>query len=160
MGSRRPIRKLLVANRSEIAIRVLRAANELGIRTVAIFSHEDRYALHRSRLTRPYLVGSGRQPIDAYTRHPGHRAHRARSAGRRGAPGYGFLSENPEFAEACIAAGLVFVGPSPEVMRSLGSKLEARRLAGESGLATVPATDALPTTRRRCAAPPRASDSR
>ena len=144
MGSRRPIRKLLVANRSEIAIRVLRAANELGIRTVAIFSHEDRYALHRFKADEAYLVGSGKQPIDAYLdiRDIVRIAREARVDAVH--PGYGFLSENPEFAEACIAAGLVFVGPSPEVMRSLGSKLEARRLAEESGLAVMPATGALP----------------
>ena len=144
MGSRGPIRKLLVANRSEIAIRVLRAANELGIRTVAIFSHEDRYALHRFKADEAYLVGRGRQPIDAYLdiRDIVRIAREARVDAVH--PGYGFLSENPEFAEACIAAGLVFVGPTPDVMRSLGSKLEARRLAEESGLAVMPATGPLP----------------
>ena len=154
MGSRGPIRKLLVANRSEIAIRVLRAANELGIRTVAIFSHEDRYALHRFKADEAYLVGRGRQPIDAYLdiRDIVRIAREARVDAVH--PGYGFLSENPEFAEACIAAGLVFVGPTPDVMRSLGSKLEARRLAEESGLAVMPATGPLPddaTAMRRAA---------
>ena len=144
MSSSRRIRKLLVANRSEIAIRVLRAANELGIRTVAIFSHEDRYALHRFKADEAYLVGKGRQPIDAYLDIEDivriARSVRADAVH----PGYGFLSENPGFAEACIEAGFVFVGPKPPVMRVLGSKLEARRLASQAGLAVVPATGPLP----------------
>ena len=144
MERRRRIRKLLVANRGEIAIRVLRAANELGIRTVAIFSHEDRYALHRFKADEAYLVGRGRQPIDAYLdiRDIVRIAGEARVDAVH--PGYGFLSENPDFAEACIAAGLLFVGPKPDVMRVLGSKLEARRLAQASGLAVMPATGPLP----------------
>ena len=144
MERRRRIRKLLVANRGEIAIRVLRAANELGIRTVAIFSHEDRYALHRFKADEAYLVGTGRQPIDAYLdiRDIVRIACEARVDAVH--PGYGFLSENPDFAEACIAAGLLFVGPKPDVMRVLGSKLEARRLAQASGLAVMPATGPLP----------------
>ena len=144
MGSGRRIRKLLVANRSEIAIRVLRAANELGIRTVAVFSHEDRYALHRFKADEAYLVGKGRRPIDAYLDIEG--IVRVARAARVDAvhPGYGFLSENPGFAEACVEAGLVFVGPNPRVMRLLGSKLEARRLASQAGLAVMPATGPLP----------------
>ena len=144
MGSGRRIRKLLVANRSEIAIRVLRAANELGIRTVAIFSHEDRYALHRFKADEAYLVGKGRRPIDAYLDIED--IVRVARAARVDAvhPGYGFLSENPGFAEACVEADLVFVGPNPQVMRLLGSKLEARRLASQAGLAVMPATGPLP----------------
>ena len=144
MERRRRIRKLLVANRGEIAIRVLRAANELRIRTVAIFSHEDRYALHRFKADEAYPVGRGRQPIDAYLdiRDIVRIACEARVDAVH--PGYGFLSENPDFAEACIAAGLLFVGPKPDVMRILGSKLEARRLAQVSGLAVMPATGPLP----------------
>ena len=144
MSNDRPIRKLLVANRSEIAIRVLRAANELGIRTVAIFSHEDRYALHRFKADEAYLVGKGRPPIRAYLDIESivRIARDARADAVH--PGYGFLSENPELAEACIEAGLVFVGPPPEVMRLLGSKLEARRLAVRSGLEVMPASGPLP----------------
>ena len=144
MSNSRPIRKLLVANRSEIAIRVLRAANELGIRTVAIFSHEDRYALHRFKADEAYLVGKGKPPIRAYLDIDSivRIARDARADAVH--PGYGFLSENPEFAEACIEAGLVFVGPPPEVMRLLSSKLEARRLAVQSGLEVMPASGPLP----------------
>ena len=144
MSSSRRIRKLLVANRGEIAIRVLRAANELGIRTVAVFSHEDRYALHRFKSDEAYLVGKGKPPIRAYL--DSEDIIRIASEARADAvhPGYGFLSENPEFAEACIEAGLVFVGPRPEVMRLLGSKIEARRLAIRSGLNVMPASGPLP----------------
>ena len=144
MARKGRIRKLLVANRSEIAIRVLRAANELGIRTVAIFSHEDRYALHRFKADEAYLVGRGRKPIDAYLDIAGilRIAREARVDAVH--PGYGFLSENPGFAEACAAAGLGFIGPPPDVMRRLGSKIEARALAEAAGLGVMPATGPLP----------------
>ena len=144
MAKRGRIRKLLVANRSEIAIRVLRAANELGIRTVAIFSHEDRYALHRFKADEAYLVGRGRKPIDAYLDIAGilRIAREARIDAVH--PGYGFLSENPDFAEACAADGLGFVGPPPAVMRCLGSKIEARALAERVGLGVMPASGPLP----------------
>ena len=144
MARKGRIRKLLVANRSEIAIRVLRAANELGIRTVAIFSHEDRYALHRFKADEAYLVGRGRKPIDAYLDIDGilRIAREARVDAVH--PGYGFLSENPDFAEACAAAGLGFIGPPPDVMRRLGSKIEARALAEGAGLGVMPATGPLP----------------
>ena len=160
MSNGRPIRKLLVANRSEIAIRVLRAANELGIRTVAIFSHEDRYALHRFKSDEAYLVGKGKPPIRAYLDIESivRIARDARADAVH--PGYGFLSENPEFAEACIEAGLVFVGPPPEVMRLLSSKLEARRLAVQSGLEVMPASGPPPATERRCVARRKPSVSR
>lgn len=144
MAKRGRIRKLLVANRSEIAIRVLRAANELGIRTVAIFSHEDRYALHRFKADEAYLVGRGRKPIEAYLDIAGilRIAREARVDAVH--PGYGFLSENPDFAEACAADGLGFVGPPPAVMRCLGSKIEARALAERVGLGVMPASGPLP----------------
>ncbi len=139
-----PIRKLLVANRSEIAIRVLRAANELGIRTVAIFSHEDRYALHRFKADEAYLVGKGQPPIRAYLDIESI-VRMARDAGANAVhPGYGFLSENPDFAKACFDADLMFVGPPADVMRLLGSKLEARRLAVQCGLQVMPASGPLP----------------
>ena len=141
----RPFRKLLVANRSEIAIRVFRAASELGIGTVAIYSHEDRFALHRFKSDESYLVGEGQDPVQAYL-DIGEVIRVARHAGVDAIhPGYGFLSEKPELAEACAAAGITFVGPRPEVMRRLGSKVEARALAVESGIPVVPASGALPS---------------
>src|SRR5947209_1469444 len=104
-----PIRKLLVANRSEIAIRVFRSAHELGIRTVAVYSHEDRFALHRFKADEAYRVGKPGEPIRAYLDIPGKvtlaRQHQVDAVH----PGYGFLSENPAFAQACRDAGLVFV---------------------------------------------------
>ncbi|MCL8208783.1 MAG: hypothetical protein K6V97_12040, partial [Actinomycetia bacterium] len=103
------ITKLLVANRSEIAIRVFRSAHELGIRTVAIYSHEDRYALHRFKADEAYRVGRPGEPIRSYLDIPGIIAV-AREHGVDGIhPGYGFLSENPELARACAAAGITFV---------------------------------------------------
>jgi pyruvate carboxylase len=140
----KPFRKLLVANRSEIAIRVFRAANELGLRTVAVYSHEDRFALHRFKADESYLIGQGREPVQAYLDiedilRVAHDAHVDAIH-----PGYGFLSENPDFARACAAAGIAFVGPPPEVMESLGSKVSARELAEQAGIPVVPATGALP----------------
>ena len=149
MNSNRRIRKLLVANRSEIAIRVLRAANELGIKTVAIFSHEDRYALHRFKADEAYLVGKGKRPIDAYLDIEDIVRIACEARADAVHPGYGFLSENPAFAEACTDAGLVFVGPQPDVMRLLGSKLEARHLATRSGLDVMPASGPLPDDEAR-----------
>jgi pyruvate carboxylase len=138
------IRSLLVANRSEIAIRVFRAATELGIRTVAVFANEDRFSLHRFKADESYLVGAGLKPIAAYL-DIGEILRVAREAEVDAIhPGYGFLSENPEFAAACREAGRLFVGPSPEVLRTMGNKVAARNLAMASGVPVVPATGALP----------------
>jgi pyruvate carboxylase len=137
-------RKLLVANRSEIAIRVLRAATELGIRTVAVYSHEDRFSLHRFKADEAYHVGAGQDPIRAYL-DIDEVLRIAHDAGADAIhPGYGFLSENPELADGCAAAGITFIGPRADVMRLLGSKLEARRLAQRADIPVIPATDALP----------------
>src|SRR5262249_51207767 len=120
---------LLVANRGEIAIRVMRAANELGIRTVAIYSQEDRFSLHRTKSDEAYLVGRNKGPVEAYLDiHDILRIAREANVDAIH-PGYGFLSENPEFAEACAAAGIVFIGPRPDTMRSLATTRSARNLA-------------------------------
>lgn len=152
---RRQITKLLVANRSEIAIRVLQAANELGIRTVAIFSEADRLSLHRVKADESYQVGAGRTPLEAYLSID----EVIRVANETGAdavhPGYGFLSENPELAKACAAVGLSFVGPSAEVLKTFGNKVSARALASSVGVPVILATDPLPndvTEIRRVAA--------
>jgi len=138
------IRKLLVANRSEISIRVMRAAAELGIRTVAIFAHEDRFSLHRFKADESYLVGKGKKPIEAYLDIEDV-LRIAREAGVDAIhPGYGFLSENPEFAQACADAGIIFVGPTPRAMNMLGNKISAREAASAAGVPIMPATDALP----------------
>ncbi len=138
------IRKLLVANRGEIAIRVMRAATELGIRTVSVHSHEDRFALHRFKADESYWIGRSKRPVEAYLDIEDMVAI-ARMAGADAVhPGYGFLSENPDFAEACAAAGLIFIGPPAAVMRRLGNKISARALAQEAGVPVVPASGPLP----------------
>ncbi|MGH8906057.1 MAG: pyruvate carboxylase [Egibacteraceae bacterium] len=140
----RKIRKLLVANRSEIAIRVFRASTELGIRTVAVYSRQDRFSLHRFKADESYLVGGGQEPVRAYLGIE----EIIRIASEVGVdaihPGYGFLAENPEFAEACLNSGIVFVGPPPQVMVQLGNKVEARAVASAAGVPVMPATTALP----------------
>lgn len=144
------ISKILVANRSEIAIRVFRAANELGIKTVAIWAEEDKLALHRFKADESYQVGRGPHlerdlgPIESYLSID----EIIRVAKLSGAdaihPGYGLLSESPEFAEACAENGIIFIGPKPETMRQLGNKVAARNLAISIGVPVVPATDPLP----------------
>ncbi|CAG0948129.1 pyruvate carboxylase [Burkholderiales bacterium] len=138
------IRSLLVANRSEIAIRVMRAAAEMGMRTVSVFSNEDRFALHRFKADESYLVGAGKKPIAAYLDIEDILRVAREAEVDAIHPGYGFLSENPDFAMACASAGIVFVGPSPEVMHTLGNKVAARELAQSAGVPVVPATGALP----------------
>jgi pyruvate carboxylase len=144
------IRKILVANRSEIAIRVFRAANELDIKTVAVWAEEDKYALHRFKADESYQIGRGDHlakdmgPIESYLSID----EIIRVALESGAdaihPGYGLLSESPEFADACAEHGLMFIGPSPDTMRRLGNKVAARNLAIEVGVPVIPATDPLP----------------
>src|SRR5437879_4302141 len=129
-----PIRKLLVANRSEIAIRVFRSAHELGIRTVAIYSHEDRFALHRFKADEAYQVGKPGEPIRVYLDIAGIIALARQYQVDAVHPGYGFLSENPQFARACRDAGLVFVGPRVEILEQLGDKVVARHIAQKAGV--------------------------
>src|SRR6476620_9368846 len=137
----KPIRKLLVANRSEIAIRVFRSAHELGIGTVAIYSHEDRFALHRFKADEAYHVGKPGEPIRAYLDVPGI-VQLARDVGVDAVhPGYGFLSENATFARACAAAGIAFVGPRPEVLEQLGDKVTARGIAKKAGVPVLSGGD-------------------
>ena len=138
------IRKLLVANRGEIAIRIMRAASEMDIGTVSVFSREDRFALHRFKADESYLIGADKGPIEAYLDIAD--VIRIARESRVDAihPGYGFLSENPDFAEACLEAGIVFIGPSADTMRRLGNKVSARALAVEAGVAVMPASAPLP----------------
>src|SRR5215471_1371039 len=137
----RKIEKLLAANRSEIAIRIFRAANELGLRTVAVYSNEDRLALHRFKADEAYLIGKGKGPVEAYLDIPGIVAI-AKSKGVDAIhPGYGFLSENAAFARACDKAGITFIGPTPELLELLGDKTAARRLATSAGIPVVPGTE-------------------
>jgi len=135
--------KLLVANRGEIAIRIFRTAHELSLQTVAVYSHEDRLSMHRQKADEAYLIGRRGQytPVGAYLagdeiikialEHGVQLVH----------PGYGFLSENADFARAVERAGLVFVGPTPETIEALGDKVSARKLAMQCGVPVVPGTE-------------------
>ena len=126
------IRKLLVANRSEIAIRVFRTAHELGIRTVAIYSHEDRYALHRFKADESYQIGRPGEPIRTYLDIDSIVSVAQQYGVDAIHPGYGFLSENPALARACRDAGVIFCGPPPEILEKLGDKIEARAIATQA----------------------------
>src|SRR6516164_2674123 len=141
MKKHRPIRKLLAANRSEIAIRIFRAANELGLRTVAIYSQEDRLALHRFKADEAYQVGAGKGPVEAYLDIPGIMAIAKGHDVDAIHPGYGFLSENPALARACAKAGITFIGPTPELLELLGDKTAARGLAIRAGVPVLPGTE-------------------
>ena len=138
------IKRILIANRGEIAIRVIRAAKEMGIGTVGIFSEEDRLALHRFKPDQSYQVGIGSGPVEAYL--DGADILRAAVESECDAlhPGYGFLSENADFAEQCERQGISFIGPNPDVLRDLGNKVEARELAVKTGIPVMPASGPLP----------------
>jgi pyruvate carboxylase len=145
------IRSVLVANRGEIAIRVMRAASELGLRTVAIYSQEDRFSLHRTKADEAYLVGRDKSPVDAYL-DIDDLLRIAREAHVDAIhPGYGFLAENPQFAQACAQAGIIFIGPAPQTMRTLGNKVTARNLASSVKVPVMPATPPLPADLEACA---------
>ncbi len=135
--------KILIANRGEIAIRVMRAANELGKRTVAVYAEEDKLGLHRFKADEAYRIGEGLGPVAAYLSIP----EIIRVAKESGAdaihPGYGLLSENPDFVDACTQAGITFIGPSADTMRALGDKASARRVAIQAGVPVIPATEVL-----------------
>ncbi len=135
--------KILIANRGEIAIRVMRAANELGKRTVAVYAEEDKLGLHRFKADEAYRIGEGMGPVAAYLSIP----EIIRVAKDCGAdaihPGYGLLSENPEFVDACAANGITFIGPKAETMRALGDKASARKVAIAAGVPVIPATEVL-----------------
>src|SRR5213082_3260420 len=141
MKKTKPIRKLLAANRSEIAIRIFRAANELYLRSVAIYSQEDRLSLHRFKADEAYQVGVGKGPVEAYLDIAGIVALAKEKSVDAIHPGYGFLSENPAFARACEKASITFVGPPPKLLELLGDKTAARRLATSAGVPVLPGTE-------------------
>jgi pyruvate carboxylase len=136
-------KKILIANRGEIAIRVMRAANELGKKTVAVYAEEDKLGLHRFKADEAYRIGEGLGPVAAYLSIP----EIIRIAKQSGAdaihPGYGLLSENPDLIDACVANGITFIGPRADTMRALGDKASARRVAIEAGVPVIPATEVL-----------------
>ncbi|MFN0168727.1 MAG: pyruvate carboxylase [Bryobacteraceae bacterium] len=135
------MRKLLALNRSEIAIRIMRAATELGLRTVAIYSKEDKLSLHRFKADEAYEVGEGKGPVQAYLDVDGIVTLALEKGVEFIHPGYGFLSENPALARACERAGITFVGPSGDLLELLGDKTAARTLAQKAGVPVVPGTE-------------------
>ncbi|XP_017093765.2 pyruvate carboxylase, mitochondrial isoform X1 [Drosophila bipectinata] len=143
----KPIRSVLVANRGEIAIRVFRACTELGIKSVAVYSEQDKMHMHRQKADESYMVGKGLPPVEAYLSIP--EIIRVCKENDIDAvhPGYGFLSERSDFAQAVIDAGLRFIGPSPKVVQNMGDKVAARVAAIEAGVPIVPGTDGPVTSK-------------
>ncbi|MDA8344962.1 MAG: pyruvate carboxylase [Thermaerobacter sp.] len=137
----RPFRKVLVANRGEVAIRIFRACTELGIQTVAVYHHEDRNSLYRLKADEAYRVGDGLSPVEAYLDVEGLVGLAQDLRVDAIHPGYGFLSESAEFARACAGAGIAFIGPSPEILEAFGDKAMARRIAQQAGVPVLPGTD-------------------
>ncbi len=135
------MKKLLALNRGEIAIRILRAANELGLRTVAVYSQEDRLSLHHFKADEAYLIGEGKGPVQAYLDVEGIVKLAAEKEVDAIHPGYGFLAENPALPIACEKYGITFVGPSAQILESLGDKTAARKLAQEAKIPVVPGTE-------------------
>jgi len=148
------IRRLLVANRGEIATRIFRSTHELGIRTIALYSHEDRFALHRFKADEAYRVGRPGEPLRSYLDIESIVATAARVGADAIHPGYGFLSESPEFARAIREAGMVFVGPRTETLEQLGDKTAARAIAKAAGVPVLegsPALDSVEEARQAAA---------
>ena len=132
------INKVLVANRGEIAIRIFRACSELGIKSVGIYSKEDKYGLFRTKADESYLIGEDKGPIDAYLD-----IDRIIDLAKRKNvdaihPGYGFLSENPEFVRKCEENGIKFIGPTADIMSMMGDKINSKQIAKEVEVATIP----------------------
>ncbi|MCW9048911.1 MAG: pyruvate carboxylase [Deltaproteobacteria bacterium] len=134
-------KKIMAANRGEIAIRIFRACTELGIATVAIYSEQDRLSLHRYKADEAYLIGQGKGPIDAYLGIDEIIALARKKDVDAIHPGYGFLSENADFSEACERAGIAFIGPTPDIQRRLGDKVSGRQVALEAEVPIVPGTE-------------------
>ncbi|MDD3295220.1 MAG: pyruvate carboxylase, partial [Geobacteraceae bacterium] len=138
---KRIFKKVLAANRGEIAIRIFRACNELGIGTIAVYSQEDKLSLYRYKADEAYLIGKGKSPVDAYLGID-ELINLAKDKGADAIhPGYGFLSENPVFAEKCEEAGIVFIGPTAEMQRKVGDKIAARRVAMAASVPVIPGTE-------------------
>lgn len=135
------INKILVANRGEIAIRIFRACSELGIKSVGIYSKEDKYSLFRTKADESYLIGEDKGPIDAYLDIDGI-IELAKSKNVDAIhPGYGFLSENPEFVKKCEENGIIFIGPSAEIMNMMGDKINSKQIAKQANVPTIPGVD-------------------
>ena len=136
--------KILIANRGEIAIRVMRAANEMGKSTVAVFAKEDKLSLHRFKADEAYEIGEGLGPVASYLNINEIISVAIKAGADAIHPGYGLLSEKPEFARACNKAGVSFIGPTAEIMENLGNKANARKIAEKAGVPVIPASNILP----------------
>ncbi len=137
----RNFKKILIANRGEIAIRIIRSCQELGIRTVAIYSKEDKLALFRTKADESYLIGLNRGPVEAYLNIEEIIGLALKKGVDAIHPGYGFLAENPEFAQKCEDSGLEFIGPTAKMMDQLGDKIKSKLLAHKVGVATIPGVE-------------------
>ena len=137
----RPVKKLMAANRSEIAVRIFRAGTELDLRTVAVFAQEDRFCIHRYKADEAYQIGAGKGPVAAYLDIESIIGLAKEKGIDAIHPGYGFLSENPNFARACEKAGIIFVGPRSELLEMMGDKTAARAVAQKIGVPVLPGTD-------------------
>src|ERR1035441_7372958 len=146
------MQKLLALNRGEIAIRIMRAATEAGLRTVGIYSKEDRLSLHRFKADEAYQIGAGLGPVQAYLDVDGIVALAKEKGVDAIHPGYGFLSENPALPRACEAAGITFVGPSAQLLETLGDKTAARKLAERAQVPVVPGSQDPVSDRRKARA--------
>ncbi len=148
-------KRLLVANRGEIAIRIFRAATELNMQTIAIYSHEDRFSGHRFKADEAYKVGTKGDPLGAYLNWQDIIKVAIDKKADMIHPGYGFLSENPDFAQACADNGILFCGPSARILHLFGNKLEAKKVALQAGVAVIPGTESevetLEEAREYCA---------
>ena len=134
------MKKLLAANRSEIAVRIFRSATELGSRTVALYAHEDRFGVHRFKADEAYLLARGKGPVAAYLDIDTIIEIAKDNDVELIHPGYGFLSENADFAQACEDNGITFVGPNPKLLKRMGDKIEARKIADKADVPTLPGT--------------------
>lgn len=145
-----PIKKVLVANRGEIAIRVIRACSELGIKTVAIYSEEDYLSLHRIKADEAFQTGKGKGPVEAYLDIEGIISLAKDNDVDAIHPGYGFLSENEDFSAACRDAGIIFIGPTPDAIEKMGNKSEARNIAISQDVPVIPGTEEPITSIETC----------
>jgi len=134
-------KKVLIANRGEIAIRIIRACHELNIRTVSVYSKEDKLALFRTKSDESYLIGNNKGPVEAYLSIEEIISLAIKKGVDAIHPGYGFLAENPEFAQKCIESGIEFIGPTPEMMDKLGDKIKSKLIAQSIGVPTIPGVE-------------------
>ena len=141
MSMLKKFNKILVANRGEIAIRIFRACSELGIKSVGIYSSEDKYSLFRTKADESYLIGEDKGPVDAYLDIDGIIELAKKKNVDAIHPGYGFLSENPEFVRKCEENGIIFIGPSADIMNMMGDKINSKKIAKEVGVSTIPGID-------------------